>query len=352
VAIDAQAAPGLTAGQARPRPKREREEEVLVWPDLVFVEFISAVLFTITFLILSVFVNAPLLNRANFEVTPNPSKAPWYFLNLQELLLHMDKGWAGVILPTIALGFFASIPYIDRSREAQGVWFGTRYSGRLTVISATYAILVCAVLVIADAGDRNVFPSQLVPGEGPTFRSEQLTRWVPACGSANHQGLPCLRDAEGADHAGLVTGKDLSKRLEFSLPFPSFVLDIVSNEKDEESTDRDGHLDWPRDVDHIPVPFNNVDCCYGSLHLWKDMHLNIPSIVAEQVMPLSTIAFFTVLIIYVLFRLGWLRTKRDLFIVMFTAVMASYLTLSMVGSFFRGEGQGLIGPWDVKVDEG
>src|SRR5688500_14602150 len=99
-------APSEPAPKARPRPRREREEELLVWPDLVFVEFISAVLFTITFLILSTFINAPLLNRANPDVTPNPSKAPWYFLNLQELLLHMDKAWAGVLLPTIALVFF------------------------------------------------------------------------------------------------------------------------------------------------------------------------------------------------------------------------------------------------------
>ena len=56
------------APKARPRPKREREEEVLVWPDLVFIEFISAVLFTITFLILSVFINAPLHDK-NFEVS-------------------------------------------------------------------------------------------------------------------------------------------------------------------------------------------------------------------------------------------------------------------------------------------
>src|SRR3990172_11752478 len=106
MAVDVQR-PGAQplAAAARPRPKREREEEVLVWPDLVFIEFISAVMFTITFLMLSVFINAPLLNRANQEVTPNPSKAPWYFLNLQELLLHMDKAWAGVLLPTIALGF-------------------------------------------------------------------------------------------------------------------------------------------------------------------------------------------------------------------------------------------------------
>lgn len=347
MAIEAQRplAPGAAA---RPRPKREREEEVLVWPDLVFVEFISAVLFTITFLMLSVFINAPLLNRANFDVTPNPSKAPWYFLNLQELLLHMDKAWAGVLLPTIALGFFASIPYIDRSREAQGVWFGTKYSGRLTVIAAVYAIIVSFGLVVLDAGDRNISPDPL-----PTFKTEMLTRWIPACSpDATHQGTPCLRDEEGADHLGLVTGKDLSKRLEFSFPFPDFALDILSNEKDEEATDRDGKLDWPRDIDHVPVPFNNVDCCYGSLHLWKDMHLNIPSIMAEQVMPLSTIVFFALLIIYVLFRLGWVRTRRDVFIIMFTGVMAAYLTLSMVGSFFRGEGQGLIPPWDIKVDEG
>ena len=79
------------APAARPRPKRAREEAVLVWPNLVFIEFISAVLFTITFSILSVFINAPLLNRANLNVTPNPSKAPWYFGNLQELLLHMMR---------------------------------------------------------------------------------------------------------------------------------------------------------------------------------------------------------------------------------------------------------------------
>src|SRR3989304_4551240 len=105
------------AAPARPRPKREREEEVLVWPDLVFIEFISAVLFTITFLILSVFINAPLLNRANLNVTPNPARAPCYFPNPQDLLLHMDKAWAGVPVPPIALAFFALTPSVARSRH-------------------------------------------------------------------------------------------------------------------------------------------------------------------------------------------------------------------------------------------
>ena len=279
------------------------------------------------------FINAPLLNRANPDVTPNPSKAPWYFLNLQELLLHMDTASAGVIVPTIALGFLAAIPYIDRSREGQGVWFGTKYSVRITIIAALYAIFVSGFLVAFDAGDRTKF--------------EYATRWIPSCDNAlneGHAGMPCLRDAEGVDHTGLITMKDISKRLEFSFPFPEIFGNPTS----------DGHLTGPRDVDHIPVPFNGVTCdlSYGTLHLWCDMHLNIANIMAEQVLPLVTIVVTALLIIYVLFRLGWVRTKRDVFIVMFTGVLASYLTLSMVGSFFRGEAQALIWPWEIKVDEG
>jgi hypothetical protein len=329
MAVDAQRPTARAATTSRPRPKREREEEVLVWPDLVFIEFISAVLFTITFLILSVMINAPLLNRANADVTPNPSKAPWYFLNLQELLLHMDKAWAGVLLPTIALIFFASIPYIDRSRGGQGVWFGTKYSVRLTLIAMFYAIFISALLVAVDAGEDTRF--------------EYATRWIPSCDSAaEHQGLPCLRDQEGAAHTGIITVKDVSKRLQFSFPFPKIFGNPTS----------DGHLDWPEDVDKIPVPFNDVSCCYGSFHLWEGMNLNLAAIMAEQVIPLVTIVFFAILILYVLFRVGWLRTRRDVFLVMFTAVLTSYLVLSLVGSFFRGEAQALIWPWEIKVDEG
>ena len=83
----------------RARSRRQREEELLVWPDLVFIEFIAALLFTLTFTALSILINAPLQDRANPATTPNPSKAPWYFLNLQELLLHMHPALAGVIVP-------------------------------------------------------------------------------------------------------------------------------------------------------------------------------------------------------------------------------------------------------------
>ncbi len=313
------------AAPARPRPKREREEEVLVWPDLVFVEFISAVLFTVTFVILSVFVNAPLLNRANLNVTPNPSKAPWYFGHLQELLLHMDKAWAGVLIPTIALAFFAAIPYIDRSRHMQGLWFGTKHSVRLTVITTVYTFLVIFSLVAFDAGEAS--------------RAERLTRWIPACPEAAEDvGWPCLRDDVGVKHLGIVSTRDIQKRLEF---------EVVG-------------VKWPEDLDHIAWPFNDSigDFDLGfigldNIHGWGGEHFNIPSIMAEQVIPLTlTIVVFPGLIIYTLFRLGWLRTRRDLMIVMYTGVLFGYLALTLVGSFFRGEGQDLIWPWQIKVDEG
>jgi hypothetical protein len=70
------------------------------------------------------------------------------------------------------------------------------------------------------------------------------------------------------------------------------------------------------------------------------------------VIPLSSIAFFAMLIIYILFRLGWVRTRRDVMIVMYTGVMAGYLALTLVGSFFRGPGQDLVWPTEIRVDEG
>src|SRR3990172_8404737 len=122
----AQPAEAQPASQAvRGRMRRQREEELLVWPDLVFIEFISAAVFTILMVALSVMVNAVLLDRANPAVTPNPSKAPWYFLNLQELLLHMHPALAGVIVPTVALIALGAIPYWDRDHEGQGEWLST-----------------------------------------------------------------------------------------------------------------------------------------------------------------------------------------------------------------------------------
>lgn len=140
----------LVRGRALARPTDLAEDEVMVWPSLVVVEAVSAVVFTLILVLLSLLVNAPLLERANPNQTPNPSKAPWYFLNLQEMLLHMDAGLAGVIIPTIALGAIAAIPYFDRSPLGVGI-LGTSNKGRkIIAFTAVFTTIVLSGMVVLD----------------------------------------------------------------------------------------------------------------------------------------------------------------------------------------------------------
>lgn len=93
------------------------QDRVHVWPHLLLGEFVASLFITAFLLIFSVFVNAPLLELANVNETPNPSKAPWYFLGLQELLTMFHPMVAGVTIPGIALFLLILAPYIDRSKE-------------------------------------------------------------------------------------------------------------------------------------------------------------------------------------------------------------------------------------------
>jgi len=140
----------LVRGRALARPTDLAEDEVMVWPSLVVVEAVCAVVFLAILTALSVLVNAPLLERANPNQTPNPSKAPWYFLNLQEMLLHIDASLAGVIIPTIALGGIAAIPYIDRSPLGVGI-LGTSTKGRKIIAFTTvFTSIVLTGMVLLD----------------------------------------------------------------------------------------------------------------------------------------------------------------------------------------------------------
>ena len=90
-------------------------DKVHVWPHLLIVEFVAALSITAFTVIFSIFVNAPLLELANFNQTPNPSKAPWYFLGLQELLTLFHPMVAGVTIPGLALFLLILAPYIDKN---------------------------------------------------------------------------------------------------------------------------------------------------------------------------------------------------------------------------------------------
>ena len=117
-------------------------DKVHTWPHLLVVEFVAALAVTAFLLFFSIFVNAPLLELANFNETPNPSKAPWYFLGLQELLTMFHPMVAGVTIP--GMGMFALIlaPYIDRNPS-------NKPTDRKYVISLmTFFLMFWAVLVI------------------------------------------------------------------------------------------------------------------------------------------------------------------------------------------------------------
>ncbi len=155
---------------AERRPRRERDEEVLVWPDLVFVEFIASVLFLILMMVLSTIINPPSLDKANSDVTPNPSKAPWYFLNLQELLLHMHPALAGVVVPTVALILLAAVPYLDRSNEGQGVWWGgTRRAVDIVLGSLVFSFVFTWLLILYDNGAQDKIYNTITGNHLPTW---------------------------------------------------------------------------------------------------------------------------------------------------------------------------------------
>jgi hypothetical protein len=95
--------------------KATPQDKVHTWPHLLAVEFVAALALTAFLIIFSVFVNAPLLTLANLNQTPNPSKAPWYFLGLQELLTMFHPMVAGVTIPGIGIFLLILAPYIDRN---------------------------------------------------------------------------------------------------------------------------------------------------------------------------------------------------------------------------------------------
>ena len=95
--------------------KAKPQDKVHVWPHLLIVEFVAALVCTAFLLIFSWVVNAPLLELANFNQTPNPSKAPWYFLGLQELLTMFHPMVAGVTIPGMGIFLLILAPYMDKN---------------------------------------------------------------------------------------------------------------------------------------------------------------------------------------------------------------------------------------------
>jgi len=110
----------LEAG--KPLPFSDREDKVLVWPDLVYTEMICLILATAFLVVWAIVFRAPLEAPANPAGPPNPSKAPWYFLGLQEMLVYYDPWMAGVLLPGMIVTGLIGMPYMDTNPKGNGYY--------------------------------------------------------------------------------------------------------------------------------------------------------------------------------------------------------------------------------------
>jgi menaquinol-cytochrome c reductase cytochrome b/c subunit len=132
-------------------------DKVHVWPHLLVVEFVAALLCLAFTVIFSIFVNAPLLELANFNETPNPSKAPWYFLGLQELLTMFHPMVAGVTIPGVALVLLALAPYIDKNPDKRPE--GRKFAVALMTIHLMFwSVLVMIGSFFRGPGFNFIFP--------------------------------------------------------------------------------------------------------------------------------------------------------------------------------------------------
>ena len=129
-----------------PSTKRRGEETVHTWPFLARKEFIIAIMVFALLLAWSIILDAPLEEQANPTLTPNPAKAPWYFLGLQEMLVYFDPWIAGVLLPGLIIFGLMAIPYLDINKKGSGYY--TFSERKFAIITFCFGFLILWILLI------------------------------------------------------------------------------------------------------------------------------------------------------------------------------------------------------------
>jgi hypothetical protein len=105
-----------------PLLEEDRDDKVLVWPDLVYTELLCLILATAGLMLWAILAKAPLEQPANPGYAPNPAKAPWYFLGLQEMLVYFDPWMAGVVYPGLIIVGLCAMPFIDTNPKGNGYY--------------------------------------------------------------------------------------------------------------------------------------------------------------------------------------------------------------------------------------
>jgi hypothetical protein len=136
---------------AEGRPPIEGEDsgqKVFSWPDLVYVELICLVVVMAVMIVWSIVLKAPLEEPANPTDSPNPAKAPWYFLGLQEMLVYFDPWLAGVFLPSLIIVGLMAIPYIDTNPKGNGYFTFRERRWEITIFLVGFLVLWCVLIVL------------------------------------------------------------------------------------------------------------------------------------------------------------------------------------------------------------
>jgi quinol-cytochrome oxidoreductase complex cytochrome b subunit len=126
----------------------EPKKMVSTYPNLVYKEGVVALVLIAVILVFAVFFNAPLLERANPSFSLNPTKAPWYFAGIQELLMHFHPFFAGFIIPLALIVLIAFIPFLKYKQQPTGMWFVSDKGKKSAKLSAMFAVAITIFLVL------------------------------------------------------------------------------------------------------------------------------------------------------------------------------------------------------------
>ena len=124
------------------------DSQVLVWPDLIYVELISLIICSVGLIVWGIVLKAPLEEPANIADSPNPAKAPWYFLGLQEMLVYFDPWLAGVMFPTLIIVGLMAIPYIDLNKKGNGYYSYTERKAELSIFLFGWWVLWIYMVIL------------------------------------------------------------------------------------------------------------------------------------------------------------------------------------------------------------
>ena len=152
------------------------KERVTTIPHLVSIEFTFALVWIAILLLWATFVNAPLEEAANPAHSPNPAKAAWYFMGLQELLMHFHPVFGAIIIPGMALTGLFLMPYLDKDMDSVGVWFRSVNGRWLALISANLGVISAFAFVLIDEYWLDL------PGWLPFLPSYISNGWIPLAG--------------------------------------------------------------------------------------------------------------------------------------------------------------------------